>query len=414
MEDIMKLTRTFAESNNIKNSKRDLSAFAYSLRRLIDFEASWVAHFSDFDDKITVGLAIGLDAVALDPVNKRLEEQSGGIAPYQTSVSADVERFDMFAHETDRSIIRKFIGLTTGDISVRGHNLLQKLDPLYDQPSILAVKGAIEVLECKISLLKERGWNVRRQFISGHAHSSDVVTLNEKSIKPALLDVPMRPDILQQNDQSILNAPSAQLIESPEGIKRLLHFIYADVEVVATEICARNIAQFGQCMPTQFTLDMARQCSDEARHAIMADKALAAHGGQLGDFTYTNHVWKAYMKGQTIGERLAVEQIISEGGGLDTSAAAIEIFRNKGMTDLLKYYEFLQADEIIHCAFGNRWLNYLVQGDAGEYENVIDSSLRRANLTLTGRTPVNVEARRAAEYPEWFIQNRLLTPAPTK
>ena len=61
---------------------------------------------------------------------------------------------------------------------------------------------------------------------------------------------------------------------SSESLVDLLHVMITDVELVSIEICARAIVEGGN-LPWEFTIDMARQSWDEARHSQPFASALA-------------------------------------------------------------------------------------------------------------------------------------------
>ena len=395
------------ETRTLSESKQGVSALAYALRRLIDFEAAWIAYFPDFEDKICIGLSLDSTAQALLAASHRLEEQIT-VKPVYIASESLAQAFNIASAYKDLNKIRAFIYSMSDSILQTSKRLKKELDPLYDQPGLAALRTITEYLEDKILVLEDHNWNSTiAESFQLEVSNSNVDTWREDTFRPELLKTPARPSVLIQSDQSILNAPSSQLIESQEGIQRLLHFIYADIEVLAAEVCAYNIAEYGQTMPLQFIADMARQCADEARHAIMVGNMLEAYGGKLGDFTYTNRVWTSYSKGRDLPEKLAIQQIIDEGNGLDSSASLIAAFAKKDMRELVKLYQFLLADETVHCAFGNRWMQWLVDYQPERYEAVIDAGLEIGGSRLPGGAPLNLEGRRAAEYPDWFIDKRL-------
>lgn len=397
---------------NLGNSKMRLSAVGYALRRLTDLESAWIAYFPEFPDKITVGLAIGYSAQALEAVTERIKEQNTIVPEYISKSPETVVLFDAMAAESDLSHIQQFIVSSTNGILQSVREIRESIDPLYDQPSQWAIRDIINRLEEKMDMLKARGFPEASEFSDPTSMAGVEVKWTPESAKPPLLNDPARPSVLRQSNENILNAPVSELLDSMDGRRRFVHFIYSEIEVAAAEICARNIAEYGANMPPQFTYDMARQCTDEARHAIMAEDMLKLYGGKLGDYTYRNHIWAAYMKGDTLAEKLAIEQIIGEGNGLDTTELSMSFFKEKGLDALLRYYEFLQADETIHCAFGNRWISHLVKGDETAFLAVVDSALAKTGGRVPGHAPVHIPVRRAAEFSETFINEKLLKDSP--
>lgn len=82
---------------------------------------------------------------------------------------------------------------------------------------------------------------------------------------------------------------------------------------------------------------------------------------ELGDFKVSNFVWNHYVEGKNLAEKLAIEQVISEGNGLDVSSAMIEKMKHYDVPELLHVYEYLISDETFHCRFGVRWIKWLCQ-----------------------------------------------------
>jgi uncharacterized ferritin-like protein (DUF455 family) len=389
-------------------SKRHISGLAYVLRRLVDCESAWVARFPEWDDKITCSLALGYTTVSLQTADARLSEQIPTEPRYRAPSEECARAFDRGAEATSVVAIRQFVCDVTESVLMTVEVLMQSAHPLFDHPSRMTLRAITLQLAEKRSVLRTRKW-------AGSSSPYDFALKDESfffwdkcTLKPELLDVPARPDHLIQDDRPILSDPLEDMIRSGEGLKRFCHFVYADIEVCAAEICARNIAEYSASMPIQFAADMARQCSDEARHALMIGSYMDRIGVSLGDYTYTNSVWTNCLNGRGIAERLAIEQVISEGNGLDETVALLKDIQNAGLNDLADLYTFLLADETVHCRFGNIWLMWLAKGDRTEFERIVTSSLKAAGLCIPGRAPVAQEVRRIAGFPDWFVQTLLL------
>lgn len=388
-------------------SKRAMSELAHVLRRLVDYEAAWVAYFPDFEDKVVLGLSILDTATALEHCHRRVVEQIT-VEPVLPSPGTAVdEAFAMMATADALEGIRGFVVDVSGWVLSQSERILGRIDGLYDSHTMRALEAVSRETAAKLQRLQEAGWapgcNTTRW-----PGSTSAVRWSPDSVRPTCLDEPRRPPQLRQDDKIILTRPISELLDSSEGTARLLHFILADIEICAAEICARNIAEYSQSMPLAFIADMARQCSDEARHARMAMGWMERYGVSLGDFTYSNFVWTNCLKGQSLGERLAIEQVVAEGNGLDGSMVSLQAMRAKGMDELAEMYEFLLADETVHCDIGNRWVAYLSLGDRAKFDETIELALQRTGLTLPGSAPVAEDIRRAAGFPEWFLQERLL------
>jgi uncharacterized ferritin-like protein (DUF455 family) len=352
--------------------------------------------------------------IGIPPMNVRKEGCHGRIVeqitvkPVLHSPGAAVDdAFDKMASADGLEAIRNFVVDVSGWVLRRSELLLADVHRLYDAHTGRALESISREMTVKLRRLKEAGWRSTGDQSDWPGNPSAVMW-SPGNLRPFCLDEPRRPPQLHQDDRVILNEPIPKLLESREGITRLIHFIVADIEICAAEICARNIAEYSHEMPIAFIKDMARQCSDEARHARMAMGVMESYGVSLGDFTYTNAVWTNCLKGQSLAERLAIEQIVAEGNGLDGSMVSLKAMRAMGMDDFAEMYEFLLADETVHCDIGNRWVAYLSLGDRAKFEETIELALQRTGLSLPGSAPVAEDIRRAAGFPEWFLQERLL------
>jgi len=410
--DRLSITNDFLVSSNLGQSKRILNSIGYALKALMYIESVCVARFTEFDDKITVGLGIGFTADAYGKTHNRLMQMNTSSLVFESSTEIEALFKDVAVENDHRKIKSKIYAITRELCSV-AQKVESTIHHVYDFPTLETIRAISSSMEAKLKILTSEDWVSDDVVPSFLIDPNDMtVPWNYSGVCPVTVEVPGRPAVLRMDGVSILNAPSSKLIQTQEGLQRLLHFIYADIEVLAAEVCAKNISDYGEDMPLQFSLDMARQVSDECRHAIMIRDALHHAGGQLGDFTYTNRVWSSYIKGSNLAEKLAIQQVVDEGNGLDTSAVLVRALTQGGREDLVNLYEFLMADETVHCAFGNRWLAFLNKGAPEKYVSVIDQVIQKTGSRVPGGAPVNVEGRRAAEYPEWFIQERLLGGLP--
>lgn len=393
-------------------SKRELSTIGYGLRRLVDMESAWITLFPEYGDKTSIGLGVGYTAQALEAVTRRLNEQNTIEVEYISHSAGLVDAFDDIAGERELDKVRRFVVSTTGGLMRAAQSLDAEVDSLYDEPTRWTLREVANRLADTLKMLDERRWHSGAEYLAINASLGSAIKWTPHSARPSVSDQPARPPALKRSDANTLLTPMPELLDTVDGRRRFVHFIYADIEIPAAEICARNILDYGSEMPLQFLYDMARQCSDEARHAIMAAEMLDEYGGVLGEYTHTDRVWWAYTTGANLAEKLAIEQIIGEGNGLDAAELAMAQFRERGLDSLLRYYEFLQADETVHCAFGNRWIRHLVGDDEGAFNAVIEAGLMKSGLRMPGSAPVCIPVRQAAEFSDAFIEGRLLRGPP--
>ena len=161
-------------------------------------------------------------------------------------------------------------------------------------------------------------------------------------------------------------SPPPEPLDQPEGrlayLMRTLNF-----ELFACEMMGRNLYEYGGIMPWQFTLDMARQCWDEARHAEMMVKRLELLGqlDTAGSEPYPldNGPWHDIYPGGLFQRLVAMNRGI-EGLALDAHVHRAGSFAEVGDVVGAGTHIFIVADEAPHVGFGNRWLRYLLRQES--------------------------------------------------
>lgn len=380
----------------------------YALRRLIDYEAAWIMHCHEFNEKIGFGLSVGYTALALESVVKNIRFPDGAKPVFQTKSKSLLEIFDIFSEETELKTVQEFVYSMSSSISINARTILLNLKKQYSSSANNGLYLISKYMDEKLKMLNTRGFPINECIVNFDLDEQFNTCLDENTKKPTLLRNPRRPVALVQSDESILIYPISTLLDSNDGIKRFIHFIYTDIEIPAAEICATNIVEYGLGMPLQFIFDMAIQCSDEVRHTIMAEEILAQYGGYLGEYTYINHIYGLYKRGSCLAEKLAIEQIIGEGNGLDTTERSIGYLKDKKLNKLLEYYEFLQMDEVFHCIYGNKWVMYLVSNNITKYKNIVNAALVKVKAKIPGDAPICLTLRREAGFPDEFIKEKLI------
>ncbi|MGH2368540.1 MAG: DUF455 family protein, partial [Chloroflexota bacterium] len=140
-------------------------------------------------------------------------------------------------------------------------------------------------------------------------------------------------------------------------------------ELFAAELMGRNLYEHSHEMPWQFTLDMARQCWDEARHAEIMVERIKATGvpwqpGQTGFTPYPldNGPWHDIYPGGLFERLVAMNRGI-EALALDTHVYRSNTFDGLGDPVAAATHLYIVADEAPHVGFGTRWLRYLLFKD---------------------------------------------------
>jgi uncharacterized ferritin-like protein (DUF455 family) len=159
--------------------------------------------------------------------------------------------------------------------------------------------------------------------------------------------------------------PPPEPLDTPAG--RLAYLLRTlNFELFAAELMGRNLYELGPSLPWQFTMDMARQCWDEARHAEIMVKRIEATGvswqpGEPGFSPYPldNGPWEDIYPGGLFERLVAMNRGI-EGLALDTHVYRSDTFAALGDDVAAATHLYIVADEAPHVGFGTRWLRYLL------------------------------------------------------
>lgn len=190
----------------------------------------------------------------------------------------------------------------------------------------------------------------------------------------------------------------------PSSFTMFVHSTIFNIEICATEICARIIIEHRDA-PWKLKVDMARQVYDEVRHAESLLGRLKELGGTVGEFPVDLRVWRAFRAGKTLAEQLMLQQRIGEGGGLDGGDLVRAGRLQLGDERSARLFEYINADEVNHVRNGNRWIRHLLGND----EAALAALEREANAKVMAigcrRPPLRpwVEGRRHAGFSEQDI-----------
>ncbi|MGZ3458607.1 MAG: ferritin-like domain-containing protein, partial [Archangium sp.] len=315
--------------------------------------------------------------------------------------------FDENVHLSTEREIAAFLERVHGDLLESMSGYLRAGEATTDEPSRLLLEWCVGLASQQVEAL--RRWSdgsVRLRSVDAPS-AGPGLPYSGKEPLPQGVSVPRRREGLQFEKESILrpiDRPIQALVIHPESMRRLCHFVYLDIEVQAMEVCALNIILFRE-MPLQFKLDMARQIWDEGRHAILLRQLLEKYGGREGDYAYGRAVWNRYFLGDTLAERLAIQQIVQEGNSVEGNAIFIQQLREAGETEAAELLEYVNADESVHVRIGNEWLLHLVEHSRSEYEASIKRAMGKIGVNIPGKAPINKRTRAISAFPMWFIDS---------
>jgi uncharacterized ferritin-like protein (DUF455 family) len=126
-------------------------------------------------------------------------------------------------------------------------------------------------------------------------------------------------------------------------------------EANVMENVARNLAEFPEA-DWELRMCLARQCSDEARHAITYRRLIERRGARVGQYPVMNFQYRILSRIPHLIGRLAVQNRSFEADGMDAVAFGIAEARSRGDDELVELYEMQQSDEVFHVRFANDWI----------------------------------------------------------
>lgn len=159
-------------------------------------------------------------------------------------------------------------------------------------------------------------------------------------------------------------------LNDPQDVGMFLHK-ELDEEFTTLELIARNSYEHPD-MPWAFHRDMARQASDEARHAIIITRLMTARGFRHGDFPLSTSSYDGLYEYEPCEAgsrrellwRMLIRQTFEEGLAIDNLAYEIDRRRSAGQTDIATALEYILRDEVFHAQSGLRWSQQLAGPDA--------------------------------------------------
>jgi uncharacterized ferritin-like protein (DUF455 family) len=190
-------------------------------------------------------------------------------------------------------------------------------------------------------------------------------------------------------------------------------------ELGALEIAAQCLVDFRDT-PWNVRMLLARQASDEARHAAILYRRLRELGGRKGQFPIANFEWGVTAMIDALPGRLAVQNRTFEAGLIDLLGSLQVIWREAGDGETADLLDAILADEIMHVRFANRWLKRATEENprvllsvamAVRFLGRVNAELspasgdtNAAGAAITGTRlmapPVNVAGRLEAEFTE--------------
>lgn len=212
---------------------------------------------------------------------------------------------------------------------------------------------------------------------------------------------PERDKRFEVNDlwQDMVNLPHDHPDVTQEFLNRQLN-----EELNSLEIAACNLVDFPD-EDWDLRMAIARQCADEARHAIAFRRLLEARGGRVGEYPVLNFQFRIVTAIPSLIGRLAVANRSFEAAGIDAIHDGIASARRKNDTEFTALFDAQLADEVQHVRFANLWVKKMIARDGGRAVMALARAVAQADAafkTIVGDDvvtyPVADEVRREAGF----------------
>lgn len=211
----------------------------------------------------------------------------------------------------------------------------------------------------------------------------------------------VRPDGWRVSEPGSLGLLPADPVGDPAGVAMFLHK-ELDEEYTTLELVARNSYEHPD-MPSAFHRDMARQASDEARHAILIERLMAARRVRHGDFPLSTSSYDGLYEFEPCPAgsraellwRILIRQTFEEGLAIDSLALEIERRRAAGQDDIADAFDYILRDEVFHAGSGLRWSRALAGPDPDsalkERQRAVDHLASRAEAARAHYVLANLD-----------------------
>lgn len=393
-----------------------LDALRFGFERAMEIACGWVATTPETALKIQLGKVIWHCAVSADLIATRLDELQA-LTPHPKPSGALYTAFTNALLEVEDSRERMALlhGLVLPDLrsAVRAHaGRVRSLSDSLTDWALSPLESRLEALLAGDETWKphhtetgpaegEAATRARELFrasggVAGPQAgelSEPLAALARQAVVPqagGLADTPAREARLRVIDP---------VGPGPTSFAMFVHSTIFNIEIPATEVCARIIIEHGDA-PWKLKLDMARQVYDEVRHAEILLARLTELGASVGDFPIDLRVWRSFRAGESLAEQLMLQQRIGEGGGLDGGDLVRRNSEQQGDERTARIFEYINADEINHVRIGNKWIRYLLNHDEAAVSELERKACEKLVAIGCRRPPLKpwVQGRRLAAF----------------
>jgi uncharacterized ferritin-like protein (DUF455 family) len=187
-------------------------------------------------------------------------------------------------------------------------------------------------------------------------------------------------------------------MNTQEGRAAMIHAL-AHIEFNAINLALDVIWRFPD-MPETYYSDWLKVAAEEAFHFTLLSNHLVTLGYSYGDFPAHNGLWDMAEKTQDdILARIAAVPRTMEARGLDVSPRLRNKLVQAGDTEAGNILDIILHDEIGHVSIGNYWYHWLCERRALDPGITYTDLVKKYGIPVL-RTPLNIEARKAAGFTE--------------
>lgn len=205
------------------------------------------------------------------------------------------------------------------------------------------------------------------------------------------------PELVQRTERKKAAKPGAlkDTAKRAEVIHTFLHH-----ELQAAELMAWAILTFPET-PEAFRRGLLGICRDELRHMGLYRAHLETLDHPFGTLPIKDWFWER-VPGATATQFVARMGVGFEGGNLDHGARFTGYFAAAGDHRAAEIQALITEEEIAHTAFALHWLRTF-SGDL-DFEKWRVLLPEPITPSMTRGSPLNLEARRRAGFPEAFLE----------
>jgi uncharacterized ferritin-like protein (DUF455 family) len=375
-------------------SAASLVELAYLERSLAHILAGWAVKMPSFDAKLVFGLQMHRSMERATYLRSRVHGLCHATATEATvtagwqSVLSHVDR-----SPTPARLLAAIYHWLYPLMIEQYETHLRETDPDGDRASVALIQSFLPPIEEErrngLSLLPgnahtdEGPWIQELRGLWNGRVTGDPLSLADGIWDPVdRVPAAVRPHGLQLSEIGSLGLLPVDPVHDPQDIGMFLH-MELDEEFTTLELIARNSYEHPD-MPWAFHRDMARQASDEARHAIMITRLLTARGFRYGDFHHSKSTYDGLYEFEACGAgsrqellwRMLIRQTFMEGLAIDNLAYEIELRRSAGQPDIASVFEYILRDEVFHAQSGLRWSRELLGSEPNALVQARDEALR--------------------------------------